>query len=290
MEERIRKVYVSNLRPGEKVQTVFKVTEKVRHTSRSGQVFLSIILTDKTGHVDARIFSQVDQLEPTFQAGDYALVEGTVTAFKGKPQVVVEKIERLDPEPIQADEFTPALSPASSSIEATAGRGVGGISSLLDLADTVHSGPIRDLLKSLLADENIKRLAAADASRILTRAKAASRLSDTLHPSEGVAVAGTVLQELGLAWAKLQLKEKSSQLSDFPPATAEQVRNYLVHPMGTHLELGAGKPTRSRDLGKGRNRNRREKRDKSDNSGAHPASPGPALPAFKPLSELAPES
>ncbi|HSP19913.1 MAG TPA: OB-fold nucleic acid binding domain-containing protein, partial [Myxococcaceae bacterium] len=88
-DEVVRKVYVRDLRDKQPVHTVFKVTRKTRVTARSGKVFLVVGLGDRTGEVDARVFEQVDALEPAFQAGDLVLVRGHVTQFQGKPQILL---------------------------------------------------------------------------------------------------------------------------------------------------------------------------------------------------------
>ena len=86
-----------------------------------GKVFLVVGLGDRTGEVDARVFDRVDALEPTFEAGDLVLIRGHVTQFQGKPQILLEQVDRLDPEPIDPAEFevpppppvpTPAAHPA----------------------------------------------------------------------------------------------------------------------------------------------------------------------------------
>ncbi len=109
--ETVRKVYAADLREKDRVNTVFRVTKKEKVTARSGKVFVAASLVDKSGEVDARIFDQVDALEPVFQVGDYVLVQGNVISFHGRTQVVVEALERLDPEPLDAKEFEPPPAP-----------------------------------------------------------------------------------------------------------------------------------------------------------------------------------
>src|SRR5262249_33675966 len=75
---------------------------------RSGKAYLALVLSDKTGDVDGRIFDGIEQFEPTFGTGDYVLVQGEVITFHGKPQILVSTIERLDPEPIDRKEFISA--------------------------------------------------------------------------------------------------------------------------------------------------------------------------------------
>ena len=117
--ETVRKVYAVDLREKDRVNTVFRVTKKEKVNARSGKVFLSLSLADKSGTVDARVFDKVDALEPTFQTGDYVLVQGGVIVFHGRTQVVVEAVERLDPEPLDPKEFEPPPAPPAEAKPAT---------------------------------------------------------------------------------------------------------------------------------------------------------------------------
>jgi hypothetical protein len=117
--ESVRKVYAKDVKNGSTLNTVFRVTDKERHTARSGKSFLSLTLFDKTGAVDARVFDNVDAAEAAFQNDDYLLVAGKVIAFHGKPQLVIEKLERLDAGPIDAKEFA-APPPSPPHVESKA--------------------------------------------------------------------------------------------------------------------------------------------------------------------------
>jgi hypothetical protein len=79
-------------------------------------------LFDRTGTLEARIFDNVDAAEAAFNNDDYLLVAGKVTAFHGKPQLVVEKLERLDAGPIDANEFTKPAPAATATPGAAAER------------------------------------------------------------------------------------------------------------------------------------------------------------------------
>ncbi len=118
--ETVRKVYAKDLREKDRVHTVFRVTQKNKVTARSGKVFLSLVLADKTGLVDARVFDQVDALESVFAVGDHLLVQGHVINFHGKLQVVLEALERLDPGPLDLQEFEPPPEPPAPATPAEA--------------------------------------------------------------------------------------------------------------------------------------------------------------------------
>ncbi len=104
-EERIQKIYVKNVKNGAVLHTVFKAISKEKHMSRSGKPYLAISLVDKTGQIDARVFENTEPAEAAFAVGDYLLVQGKIGTFHGKLQMVIDRLERLDPEPIDAGEF-----------------------------------------------------------------------------------------------------------------------------------------------------------------------------------------
>lgn len=109
-DERIRKIYAKDLKRGEAVHTVFRAARKEKQTSRGGKSFLALTLVDRTGEVDARVFENVDAADQAFSLDDYLLLKGKVGEFHGKTQIVIDRLERLDPGPIDAKEF--AFTPA----------------------------------------------------------------------------------------------------------------------------------------------------------------------------------
>jgi hypothetical protein len=116
-EEKIRKVYAKDLKVGDAVHTVFKAAGKEKVTSRAGKTFITLSMVDKTGEVDARIFDNVEAAEGAFRDEDFLLVKGKVIAFHGKPQLVVDTLERLDAGPIDGREFA-YTAPAAPAHEA----------------------------------------------------------------------------------------------------------------------------------------------------------------------------
>lgn len=113
-EERIRKIYAKDLKLGESVHTVFRAARKEKHLSRGGKAFLSVSLVDRTGEVDGRVFDAVEAADQAFSEDDYLLLKGKVGQFHGKTQIVIERLERLDPGPIDAAEFAWTPAPAEA--------------------------------------------------------------------------------------------------------------------------------------------------------------------------------
>lgn len=173
--ETIRKVYVKDLREKQAIHTVFKVTKKSKQTGRSGRAYIVLTLGDRTGEVDGRVFENVDVLEQTFLEGDFVLVKGSVIGWQKKPQVVVEALERLDPEPIDPAEFAvpervpdavaASSSPGVASTQASAAsperaeRAEGGkekvVSLIREQVERVQDPHVRALLLAFLDDPEI---------------------------------------------------------------------------------------------------------------------------------------
>ncbi len=239
-DEVVRKVYVRDLRDKQPVHTVFKVTRKARATARSGKAFLVVGLGDRTGEVDARVFDQVDAVEPTFQAGDLVLVRGHVTHFQGKPQILLEHVDRLDPEPIDPAEFEvppppppPPSPPAASTAHPAApaptrpghesprptADGARAVGQIRELVERVGDPHVKALLLAFLDDPVVaQRLPAAPAAKgihhahrgglaehILSVMRLGHRVADH-YPmlDRDLVVAGALLHDIGkvheLAW------------------------------------------------------------------------------------------
>lgn len=238
-DEVVRKVYVRDLRDKQPVHTVFKVTRKARTTARSGKVFLVVGLGDRTGEVDARVFDKVDAIEPTFQTGDLVLLRGHVTQFQGKPQILIEQLDRLDPEPIDPAEFevpppppvpTPQASPAQAGTAAApvrpshepprpAADGARAVGQIRELVERVGDPHVKALLLAFLDDPVVaQRLPAAPAAKgihhahrgglaehILSVMRLGQRVADH-YPmlDRDLVTAGALLHDIGkvheLAW------------------------------------------------------------------------------------------
>src|SRR6266852_9172029 len=144
--EKVRKVYVRDLEEQERVQTVFLVTRKARNVGRTGNTFLVLMLADKTGDIDARIFDGIEQLEAQFAVGDYVLVQGEVITFHGKLQILISTLERLDPEPIDPKEFEPPHATHD-------GKRV--LGQIRETVAKVHDPHVKTLLLAFLEDPHV---------------------------------------------------------------------------------------------------------------------------------------
>ena len=99
--------YVNELTEGEKVESVFAVTDKQVRQTKAGKPFLSIRLSDKTGSVDAVVWDNAEPLARIFEKGDCVSVRASAGAYNGMMQLTVSDIKKLPDPDKMMDRFLP---------------------------------------------------------------------------------------------------------------------------------------------------------------------------------------
>ncbi|MBI5249589.1 MAG: HD domain-containing protein [Desulfomonile tiedjei] len=89
--------WVKDFKPGDNILQYFRLYSKEIRKTRSGQDYLDVVLSDATGSISGKVWSDVmRKWGHDFTAGDYVKVEGRVENYKDKNQIVVEKIRKVD--------------------------------------------------------------------------------------------------------------------------------------------------------------------------------------------------
>jgi 3'-5' exoribonuclease len=90
-------ICVKDLRPGDTILQYFRLYSKEIRKTKAGQDYLDVVLSDATGSISAKIWSDVlRKWGQAFAAGDYVKVEGRVENYREKNQIVIEKIRKVD--------------------------------------------------------------------------------------------------------------------------------------------------------------------------------------------------
>ena len=89
--------YISELREGGRIQEQSAVT-------KNGKNYENVILQDRTGVIDAKIWDPNSDAIHEFEALDYIYVAGSVSNFNGSLQASLKQVRKADPgEYIPAD-------------------------------------------------------------------------------------------------------------------------------------------------------------------------------------------
>ncbi|MBN2405774.1 MAG: 3'-5' exoribonuclease YhaM family protein [Coriobacteriia bacterium] len=87
----MKKSYAGSVAEGDKVSDVFALRSKELRSSRNGEAYLALELSDRTGRLAAVMF-RPDRLAQALPAGSVVAVEGTATTYRGVLRVSVERL------------------------------------------------------------------------------------------------------------------------------------------------------------------------------------------------------
>src|SRR5262249_44837858 len=92
--------FVEKLADGDSVEDVFLVNDKQLRANRNGNLYLQLDLADRTGIINARMWNAGDSIFRSFEVGEFLLVKGKVQLFQGALQMIVNQLERVEPDKI----------------------------------------------------------------------------------------------------------------------------------------------------------------------------------------------
>lgn len=95
--------YIESLREGERVGEIYLCKSRQAALTKAGKPYENLLLQDKTGTLDAKIWDPNSQGIEEFDSLDYIDVMGDVTSFQGALQLNVKRVRR-----VREGEYNPA--------------------------------------------------------------------------------------------------------------------------------------------------------------------------------------
>jgi 3'-5' exoribonuclease len=259
--------YVCELQENSTPSIALLVQSKEIRQKKTGDPYLSLILSDKTGDIEGKMWDNVAEVLYTFERDDFVRVKGLVQIYHNRVQLVIHRLRPMEDREVDFTDFFPASKhdPAVMWEE------------LRGHVNSVVNPHIRGLLNAVLDDEEIarryrvapaaKQIHHAFLSGLLEHVLSLCRLSKLIAPHYpfidiDLLLAGAVLHDLGKIYelsydrgfsytAEGQLlghmmiglrivDDKLRGLPEFPAA----LRNLLEHIIISHhgqLEYGSPK-------------------------------------------------
>lgn len=94
--------YIESLREGERINEIYLCKGKQSALTKAGKPYDNLILQDKTGTLDAKIWEPGSVGIDEFEALDYIAVMGDITSFQGNLQLNVKRVRK-----VQEGEYDP---------------------------------------------------------------------------------------------------------------------------------------------------------------------------------------
>lgn len=124
------------------VKGLYLAKEKRMGTTRKGEPFLSLILADRTGEIEARVWERAKDLGAIFREGDVVAVEGIASSYRDQIQITISGL-RVPEDPIDPGLFLDAPPRDPEEI----------LSDLRELLKGVRNKHLKGLIDRFLADQ-----------------------------------------------------------------------------------------------------------------------------------------
>lgn len=258
--------YLSDLKPNQVFTTTLLVRGKDVRQKKSGEPYLSLLLGDRTGEIDAKMWDNVAEVMDTFERDDFVKVKGLMQIFQNRLQMTVHKMTRVLDADVNFADFFPASTRDPLEMFAE----------LRALVAGMRNPHLRALLEAFLNDEPLMRMyRTAPAAKHVHHAYLGGLIEHVLsicrlchltashygNVDYDLLLAGAVLHDIGkvaeLTYERSfgyssegqllghiiiglrMLHEKVRQVPDFPPKQLMLVEHLIV---SHHGELEYGSP------------------------------------------------
>lgn len=159
----MKPLYVADLAQhvSQAITSFFLVQSKEVRSTREGKPYLALRLGDRTGTVEARMWDEIAEVEPTFARDDVVKVEATVESYRGKTQLKVKRLRSALESEVELADY---LLETTKDVE-------GLYAELLEVARGVTNPHLRQLTLSVLEDPELApRLKQAPGAKTLHHA------------------------------------------------------------------------------------------------------------------------
>ena len=99
--------YIESFREGDKINDVYLCKYKQSATAKNGKMYENVILQDKTGTIDAKVWDPNSSGIGEFGVMDYVFITGDVTCFQGTLQMSIKRARVADSQEYIAADYLP---------------------------------------------------------------------------------------------------------------------------------------------------------------------------------------
>lgn len=263
---------ISLLQDKDSVEAVYLVREKNTGLGKNGRLFLTMLVGDVTGHIDTRVWDNVESLSQVFEVGDLVLIKGQVQIFQNRKQLIVHKLEKQDKQNFLMSDFIAEskFNPDDLFVE------------LSEIIYSISNNHIKELVSLTVNDPDVKeKLLKAPAAKSIHHAKIGGLIehivsickimnffsSHYTYLNRDLLIFGAIFHDIGKIWelnwdqgtnytdkgrllghlymATEWVEKKSSRILGFP----EDLKDVLKHIiLSHHGKLEYGSPKRPKFL------------------------------------------
>lgn len=259
--------YIESLRDGDRITSVYLCKQKTTAMTKTGKEYENVILQDKTGTLDCKIWDPGSSGINEFEPMDYVEVTGRLTVFNGVLQLSIERARKCDEGEYDPKDYVPV---SARSVDEMYNQLMGYVNGLTNpyIKKLAESFFVADeaFIKRFKVNSAAKSLHHGFMSGLLEHTVAVARLCDTLgsfYPilNKDLLVVSALLHDIGktreislfpandytdegqllghIVIGVEMIDEKLREIPDFPEKLAAEIKHCIV---AHHGEFEYGSP------------------------------------------------
>lgn len=254
---------IVDFKPDKRIQGFFLIKEIHQRITRTGHPYRELVVQDKTGTADAKIWHDAAAFKVACGVGDAVVVQGVVTEYRGRMQLELEKLGLATPEKHAEYGFDPTdlLPSTTQDIEVM-------WTDLLTIINSIENPFLRELTGTLYTahEQKIKTHPASMTlhhavyggylEHILSMAQIAEKVADHYRADRDLLLAGVLLHDIGklaelnpvsqpgytdegillghLVIGRDMAREIMQKIEDFPPELQLKVEHIILSHQGKY--------------------------------------------------------
>jgi len=129
------------------ITSSFVVVSKQAKPKKSGELYLALVLADRTGHLEAKMWDNVSDHINCFEQDDFIKVRGLINKFNGRFQLTLHKVRSLRDAEIEVDDYLPRTTKDVNALWRTLG----------EFVSSFRDPHLKALLEAFMADPQIEQ-------------------------------------------------------------------------------------------------------------------------------------
>ncbi len=143
------------------ITSSFVVASKQVKAKKNGEPYLALILADRSGQIEAKMWDNVDEFILAFEQDDFLKVKGLVNKYKNRFQLTIHKLRRMEEGDIDFTDYLPKTTKDIGELWRT----------LTEFVATFENPHLKSLVELFMADSEIaERYRNAPAAKTLHHA------------------------------------------------------------------------------------------------------------------------
>ena len=127
------------------ITSLFVVAAKQVKSKKNGELYLSIVLADRSGQLQANMWDNVADAIDAFEQDDFVKVKGVIHKYNGRWQLTMHKVRRLGEQEIDYSDYIPKTTKDIEQLWRT----------LVEYVDSFENPWLKALVREFMSDEAI---------------------------------------------------------------------------------------------------------------------------------------